>query len=137
MEAALAVQSACTHMVIMVMFARTGGGHGGPHRLPWIGVYGRKAPTSILHSGRDLPPSASWRREEDHREARHRQRRRSGDRRSCRFAKNPYSPSVNLIACLTRYLRKFMGQDPLVEPSAMSALGGEADPVRGRADVAF
>lgn len=30
-----------------------------------------------------------------------------------------------------------MGQDPLVEPSAMSALGGEADPVRGRADVAF
>lgn len=37
MEAALAVQSACTHMVIMVMFARTGGGHGGPHRLPGLG----------------------------------------------------------------------------------------------------
>jgi hypothetical protein len=37
MEAALAVQSACTHMVIMVMFARIGGGHGGPHRLPGLG----------------------------------------------------------------------------------------------------
>jgi hypothetical protein len=37
MEAALAVQSACTHMVTMVMFARIGGGHGGPHRLPGLG----------------------------------------------------------------------------------------------------
>jgi hypothetical protein len=34
MEAALAVQAACTHMVAMVMMARVGGGHGGPHRLP-------------------------------------------------------------------------------------------------------
>ena len=33
-EAALAVQMACTHMVMMVMRARVGGGHGGPHRLP-------------------------------------------------------------------------------------------------------
>jgi hypothetical protein len=33
-EAALAVQMACTHMVTMVMMARVGGGHGGPHRLP-------------------------------------------------------------------------------------------------------
>lgn len=37
MEAALAVQNACTHMVIMVIFARIGGGHGGPHRLPGLG----------------------------------------------------------------------------------------------------
>ena len=37
MEAALAVQSACTHMVIMVMFARIGGGNGGPHRLAGLG----------------------------------------------------------------------------------------------------
>jgi hypothetical protein len=36
-EAALAVQMACTHMVAMVMFARIGGGHGGPHRLPGLG----------------------------------------------------------------------------------------------------
>ena len=34
MEAALALQAACTHMVAMVMMARVGGGHGGPHRLP-------------------------------------------------------------------------------------------------------
>jgi hypothetical protein len=34
MEAALAVQAACTHMVAMVMMARIGGGHGGDHRLP-------------------------------------------------------------------------------------------------------
>jgi hypothetical protein len=33
-EAALAIQMACTHMVTMVMMARVGGGHGGPHRLP-------------------------------------------------------------------------------------------------------
>ena len=33
-EAALALQAACTHMMIMVMTARVGGGHGGPHRLP-------------------------------------------------------------------------------------------------------
>ena len=33
-EAALAVQMACTHMVMMVMMARVGGGLGGPHRLP-------------------------------------------------------------------------------------------------------
>jgi hypothetical protein len=33
-EAALALQAACTHMVAMVMMARVGGGHGGPHRLP-------------------------------------------------------------------------------------------------------
>ena len=37
MEAALAIQSACTHMVAMVMFGRIGGGHGGPHRLPGLG----------------------------------------------------------------------------------------------------
>lgn len=36
MEAALAVQAACTHMVAMVMMARIGGGHGGPHRLPGL-----------------------------------------------------------------------------------------------------
>ena len=34
MEAALAVQAACTHMVAMVMMARIGGGHGGDRRLP-------------------------------------------------------------------------------------------------------
>ena len=34
MEAAIALQAACTHMVAMVMLARIGGGHGGPHRLP-------------------------------------------------------------------------------------------------------
>jgi hypothetical protein len=33
-EAALALQAACTHMITMVMMARVGGGHGGPHRLP-------------------------------------------------------------------------------------------------------
>jgi hypothetical protein len=33
-EAALAVQAACTHMVAMVMMARIGGGHGGDRRLP-------------------------------------------------------------------------------------------------------
>jgi hypothetical protein len=37
MEAALALQAACAHMVAMVMFARIGGGHGGPHRLPGLG----------------------------------------------------------------------------------------------------
>jgi hypothetical protein len=36
MEAALALQAACTHMVAMVMMARIGGGHGGPHRLPGL-----------------------------------------------------------------------------------------------------
>jgi hypothetical protein len=34
MEAALAVQAACTHMVALVMMARIGGGHGGDRRLP-------------------------------------------------------------------------------------------------------
>jgi len=34
MEAALAVQAACTHMVAMVMMARIGGGHGTDRRLP-------------------------------------------------------------------------------------------------------
>ena len=34
MEAALAVQAACTHMVAMVMMARIGGGHGSDRRLP-------------------------------------------------------------------------------------------------------
>ena len=34
MEAAIALQAACTHMAAMVMLARIGGGHGGPHRLP-------------------------------------------------------------------------------------------------------
>ena len=33
-EAALALQAACTHMVVMVMMARIGGGHGGDRRLP-------------------------------------------------------------------------------------------------------
>jgi hypothetical protein len=36
MEAALALQAACTHMVAMVMMARIGGGHGGSHRLPGL-----------------------------------------------------------------------------------------------------
>jgi hypothetical protein len=36
-EAALAVQSACTHMVIMVMFARIGGGAAASHRLSGLG----------------------------------------------------------------------------------------------------
>ena len=34
MEAALAVQAACTHMVAMVIMARIGGGHGTDRRLP-------------------------------------------------------------------------------------------------------
>lgn len=34
MEATLALQAACTHMVAMVMMARIGGGHGTDHRLP-------------------------------------------------------------------------------------------------------
>jgi len=34
MEAAIALQAACTHMAGMVMLARIAGGHGGPHRLP-------------------------------------------------------------------------------------------------------
>jgi hypothetical protein len=34
MDAALAVQAACLHSVTLVMMARVGGGHGGPHRLP-------------------------------------------------------------------------------------------------------
>ena len=34
MDAALALQAACTHMVAMVMMARIGGGHGGDRRLP-------------------------------------------------------------------------------------------------------
>ena len=34
MEAALALQAACVHMVSMVMMARIGGGHGGDRRLP-------------------------------------------------------------------------------------------------------
>ena len=34
MEAALAVQAACTHMVATVMMARIGGGHGTDRRLP-------------------------------------------------------------------------------------------------------
>lgn len=38
MEAALAVQSACTHMVIMVMFARISGGSAASHRLPVWGL---------------------------------------------------------------------------------------------------
>jgi hypothetical protein len=33
-EAALALQAACVHMVAMVMMARIGGGHGGDRRLP-------------------------------------------------------------------------------------------------------
>lgn len=33
-EAGLALQAACTHMVAMVMMARIGGGHGGDRRLP-------------------------------------------------------------------------------------------------------
>jgi hypothetical protein len=41
-EAALALQMACTHMVAMVMFARIGGGHGGPHRLPGLGATAAK-----------------------------------------------------------------------------------------------
>lgn len=41
-EAALAVQMACAHMVAMVMFARIGGGHGGPHRLPGLGATAAK-----------------------------------------------------------------------------------------------
>jgi hypothetical protein len=36
MEAALAVQAACTHMVAMVMMARIGGGHGTDRRLPGL-----------------------------------------------------------------------------------------------------
>jgi hypothetical protein len=41
-EAALALQAACTHMVAMVMMARIGGGHGGPHRLPGMASAGAK-----------------------------------------------------------------------------------------------
>ena len=33
-QAVLAVQAACTHMVVMVILARIGGGHGGDRRLP-------------------------------------------------------------------------------------------------------
>jgi hypothetical protein len=36
MEAALAVQAACTHMVAMAMMARIGGGHGSDRRLPGL-----------------------------------------------------------------------------------------------------
>jgi hypothetical protein len=35
-EAALALQAACTHMVAMVVMARIGGGHGGDRRLPGL-----------------------------------------------------------------------------------------------------
>ena len=42
MEAAIALQAACTHMVAMVMLARIGGGHGGPHRLPGMASAGAK-----------------------------------------------------------------------------------------------
>jgi hypothetical protein len=33
-EAALAIQMACTHMVTMAVMSRIGGAHGGPNRLP-------------------------------------------------------------------------------------------------------
>jgi hypothetical protein len=36
MEATLAVQAACTHLVAMVMMARIGGGHGTDRRLPGL-----------------------------------------------------------------------------------------------------
>lgn len=35
-EAALALQAACTHMVAMAMMSRIGGAGGGPHRLPGL-----------------------------------------------------------------------------------------------------
>jgi hypothetical protein len=35
-QAALAVQVACTHMVVMVIMGRIGGGHGGDRRLPGL-----------------------------------------------------------------------------------------------------
>ena len=35
-EAALAVQMACTHMVAMAVMSRIGGAHGGSHRLPGL-----------------------------------------------------------------------------------------------------
>ena len=36
-EAALAVQMACTHMVAIAIMCRIGGAHGGPFRLPALG----------------------------------------------------------------------------------------------------
>ena len=36
MEAALAVQAACTHMVAMAVMSRIGGGHGSDRRLPGL-----------------------------------------------------------------------------------------------------
>jgi hypothetical protein len=36
MEAALALQAACTHMVAMAVMSRIGGAGGGPHRLPGL-----------------------------------------------------------------------------------------------------
>jgi hypothetical protein len=35
-EAALALQAACTHMVAMAVMSRIGGAGGGPHRLPGL-----------------------------------------------------------------------------------------------------
>jgi hypothetical protein len=35
-EAALAIQMACTHMVAMAVMSRIGGAHGGPGRLPGL-----------------------------------------------------------------------------------------------------
>ena len=37
MEAALALQAACTHMVAMAIMARIGGAGGSPHRADWEG----------------------------------------------------------------------------------------------------
>ena len=79
-EAALALQAACVHMIAMVMMARVGGGHGGPHRLPGIASAIAKLKRAYCTQVETPAPSV-WRRSAHPCRARPCPRRRPGHRR--------------------------------------------------------
>src|SRR3977135_2606423 len=85
MEAAIALQAACTHMVAMVMMARSGGGSRGRPSPAWPSVRYFEIVASIFIAGRHPSTSPQRRGSEYPRGTRSHPRRRPSDRRHGQF----------------------------------------------------
>ena len=96
MEAAIALQAACTHMVAMVMLARIGGGHGGPHRLPGMASAAAKLLRAYCTQVETYRRQRGGGGTENHREARHCQRRRPSKCRRNHFARWQMKRKINM-----------------------------------------
>jgi hypothetical protein len=96
MEAAIALQAASTHMVAMVMLAPVGGGHGGPHRPPGLASAAGKLLRAYCTDVETYRRQRGGGGTENHREARHGQRRRPSDWRRNHFARWQINVKINM-----------------------------------------